>query len=732
MTYTGTPLIDSTVFWGPASEWNDKTINGSNGVLTLGPDGKVIWYNLPDREVVFSQVGITDGYEYRVNHRPGEDCQIFIDNQNYYQENNGFQALDYSNQLTRLEFWQSSVNFATKSKLSSCGNVNSSLHIGGSSIDYLESFIFNSASFISASSLITPSTNSGLVGTSNSALRSGGYNFSGNTVYNVSEGWDGSNWTSFTTLLTAREYAFTAGSKNNCITIGGDTSYSGGSVVTTSEIFNGSYWVNTSIAGIYTPSTNGRACGVVNNLVMAGSSDVFARLIFYNGFTSHLRDAALSIPRFRLGISGKGSAGIIYGGANDIGFGIQAFTQAEVYNTYTSRTANEMLSARCDFGSTGTTTSAMAVSGDNFSSFLNTTEIFSTTKFEKIKPKLNITISQDLNDNTSTDIISVNFEENTSFTFKMPFVMSLSYTYDKDDYSENTYANDGVWSTTGVMVINHAAMGSSGSPLAALAIGGLTDGDATTSFVEAFNGSNWSLSTPLPVASANTLACGQFNSTLKVSDSSSANCYKFNGSVWSATTAHPSVRYNGAISGHQNSALYFGGTISGFESNQVSSFNGLTWTLKPELINYRTYLMGFGINNSSLAAGGRSNDGSIVYSSSEKFNGDNWISDADMTLDLNKSGSAGRQNNGMVISGKNSLSDIDIKATQKYAGNYWMAKNTYLLQAALPGAVGKGNYNLGFGGKWEIFSLYWNNAYIYKETYNNYIPVGSAFKVSFF
>lgn len=157
-----------------------------------------------------------------------------------------------------------------------------------------------------------------------------------------------------------------------------------------------------------------------------------------------------------------------------------------------------------------------------------------------------------------------------------------------------------------------------GTKTSAFLVGGLNSGASATALNswESYNGTIWSSeSSTLNTARAQGASAGVKNSSLVVAGTSEVSLFssseKFNGTAWSISGSIPVATKQLAGSGTQNAAMVFGGTVASV-SSAAFNYNGSVWSSAAELLTARSSLSGCGSMNSSLSFGGANSVGTAI------------------------------------------------------------------------------------------------------------------------
>jgi hypothetical protein len=210
---------------------------------------------------------------------------------------------------------------------------------------------------------------------------------------------------------------------------------------------------------------------------------------------------------------------------------------------------------------------------------------------------------------------------------------TIPYTNNSQSYNGST------WTNTPTINTARSTRGS-GTQTAGLIFGGTAPpADAKQSATESWNGSTWTSVNSLNTARGGIFSYGTQTASLAAGGSgtptgTASATESWNGTSWTTLPASMNTaRGGGGSAGTQTSALAFGGDPSGAPpetSTATEAWNGSTWTSAPSLITARNGNRGFGLQTAALAFGGYNDGGTVVFSSSEQYDGTSWVTGATM------------------------------------------------------------------------------------------------------
>jgi hypothetical protein len=277
------------------------------------------------------------------------------------------------------------------------------------------------------------------------------------------------------------------------------------------------------------------------------------------------------------------------------------------------------------------------------------------------------------------------------------------------------------WSAGGAMIsaINQGNGG--GTQNAAYHYGGtLGTGNPAVSCTEEYNGSSWSSGGALPAIRRLLFrgCVGTQNAGIAIFGFSApanfSTTYEYNGTSWSSGGSGACVIRNGAAFGTQNSAAAAGGFTS-VDAIGTQEYNGTSWSGGGNIITGRQSVNGAGQSqNQGWIAGG--NDGGVIVSCAETYNGTSWASTAAVPTVWQIGGSTGRQAYGLLVGGRDASSIFTCAFL--YDGYLWTSTCNLITAVACNAAAGDGREGIVFSGQNPAGTIVactqeWNNPWDY-------------------
>jgi hypothetical protein len=664
---------------------------------------------------------------------------------------------------TNTTSWYSSSNLNTaRSYTAGCGTKATALATGGysgsSALTSSEKFSGFTWTTNAGWNLSTEKRYHGLVGRQNSALSFGGAT---NAVpYSaVAERFNGSSWTSITSMSTGRQGVAGAGGPHSVLCFGGYT----GSVSSVTEFFDGFSW--STLGALVTARYNLAGCGIKSAAISFGGntgsvSDVTEK---FNG-TSWTATGSLTTARELLSGCGIQSSAVAFGGYTTTYVDTTSKFNGSTWSTSSVWSLN---TARSGLGGAGIQSSAVSFGGTT-GSVSQVTEKFINTNVQLYKlvvGKLDnyydraLIYSQDLqSDNIQVETLYVDgtvtsdeaivalinadmihsIHKSTDITLgdnsdyliptekaiktyipnyldSLESTTTLSYSDDINTISipltnidfpsvKLTVNNlqsaiiQNVWTTNPTWNLNTARYGLAGCGTVASTVS--FGGSNLTPYLgvtEIFNGVAWSNSGSLIVVRSGLMGCGSQNSAL--------SAFGYIGSATNATE-----KFNGNIwtlvSGSGTARYDLGGCgIQGAAisfggtggTTTIEKFNGAVWSAAGTLVGAKTGANAVGIQNAALITGGSS-----YLTSIEKYNGAvGSILATGGYLGIGRQYHAGSGIlNAALVFGGNSAAATHTTTTEKYNGFHWSTDLNQVLSIARYYLSGCGTQNAAmcFGG----------------------------------
>ena len=178
---------------------------------------------------------------------------------------------------------------------------------------------------------------------------------------------------------------------------------------------------------------------------------------------------------------------------------------------------------------------------------------------------------------------------------------------------------------------------------------------------------------------------------------------EYNGTGWTSVTSIPAIRQSAGAAGTQTDGLIFGGELSGaVATNTAFSYDGSTWSAKPNMANSGFSGMGQGTGTAALASNFRGAPG--VTRNTELFN-------RSATVTTPGAWAAGGVLNTARRAGANSSSGTQTSsfyaaggppaqnATEEYNGTSWVTGNVTGNSVGMTAGAGTLTSGLLFGGE---------------------------------
>jgi len=296
----------------------------------------------------------------------------------------------------------------------------------------------------------------------------------------------------------------------------------------------------------------------------------------------------------------------------------------------------------------------------------------------------------------STSQISVSGVSHES-SFTSPTVIELenrSYPFLTQNY----------WSAaSGTISTNRRWADACGSQNSGLTAGGMASANAQTDVSELFNGSVWTLTTSLLLATrlahvieGTSFSAIAFGGWDKMASGGVvyASTEKFNGSSWSSASANlNTARANHGGAGSRYACLTFGGTMVAATATQNTTvsterYNGTSWVATSNLLLSSRQMKGAGIQNSALCMCGISGTDTAI-SLVEIWNGSYWSTGASTNATHYSPGATGTSRNAIIN---------ENFVTETYNGVAWTTSSASPTSATWHSMMGSGNLSLYVGG----------------------------------
>jgi len=500
---------------------------------------------------------------------------------------------------------------------------------------------YNGSNWTSVTSMNTARRLHGGSGSQTAALAAAGYN--GTNVANV-ELYNGSTWTEVNDVNSARRYPVLAvqGTNSANLLIGGRDP--GGTSVAYTESWNGTSW--TEVNDLNTARFGVAGFGTQTAALAASGDNNSTAVESWNG-TSWTEVTEINSVRYSAGNAGSQTAALMFGG--DTPAPIKT-GETEYWNGSSWTELNDMSTGRSTVASAGTATDALAGLGNSSGAVSAVTEVWTTAPaltFQKIN-------------------LGQVFYNSTSNAFKVT--------------KDNSGVPLGTWSS-GATIPGAGAYdwGSSGTQSAFLAIGGYA-------------------------------SPGQQNVL-----------YLYNGTAWSTPgVVLNTARYGNRGVGTQTDALQVGGynTPGSAYTGATELYNGSSWTELNDLNTARGYGTFFGTTSAAIYATGSTPS---TTTAAESWNGSSWTATTSTNIARNAAGGVGTTSTAGLVFGGNT----NIANTESWNGSAWTELNDLNTGRRLAGS-GSQTLALGYAGYIQPSSSSANTEYWDGSTWTEVADLGTA------
>ena len=519
----------------------------------------------------------------------------------------------------------------------------------------------------------------------------------------------GGSWSSGSAINSARSQAAGAGpTQSTAYIIGG--SAPGPSISALHEQFDGTSW--TEVGDLGTAKYGVATLGTPSSALTAGGYDGAYEndVELWNG-SSWTAGTALNTIRGYSGASGVTTAGLVYGGLNPGGGGVQAVTES--YNGSSWTETGDLNAGRRGVGQSqnGTTTAAICSGGEtpvmanveqfNGSSWSETTDLntarshqwgMGTSTAQLIAggyPGSGQTAKTEQWDGSTWtevgDLVNASYANAGQGAGTVTSaIVAAQYTGSRTALSEQwdfppptaailtegdiflsggttlkgfgkaagvpsaTWASGGNLNTGRDYVAGAAASNSS-----ALIVGG------TSNVTESYNGSSWTevndMNSPAAIAYAR-MPMGTATANILAGGGSpySTNVEQWNGSSWTEIAEINTGKSFGSNSpiGTVTAGIIAGGLVSGGKTATTENWDGSSWTEVSDLNSARGYLAGLGTSTAALMVGGNTPPGSIV-ALNESWDGSSWTETGDLNTARYRGTAAGTTTLALMYAGAN-------------------------------------------------------------------------------
>ena len=567
--------------------------------------------------------------------------------------------------LVQLKAWSASGNLpVAKNEAASDGTSTAGWTAGGSSGPAANTGInateeYSGYTWASGGTLNT--ARSGLAGsgfgTQTAAAVSGGFTQgpSGPTrvMFANAEEYNGSAWTSVTSMPTALSNVAQCGIQTAGLSFGGGSGYGAPLVATTLE-YDGTNWTS---GGNLNNVVVCQAAGIQTAALGMQTSDTAGKgTESYNGSTW---TTVANRNTARAQIVGFGTQALAtLAGGYSAGPGTPQFTETEQWDgtawAISSATLGTATRTGMGIGTQGSGTSGLLAGGFS-TSYLADTQEFNSTIFS---PATGAWASGG-NLNTARLLLGAAGTQTAALAFGGEAGPGLA--------ASESY-NGTSWTNTPSMNTARSNVAGFGTQTAAVGFGGTPGGSTAT---ELWNGTSWTSNpTGYPISVARAGATGTQTAGLGFGGDAggvTAVTNTFNGTSWSPVSSMNTARTNLTGAGTQTATLAFGGFTTGNAvSNNTESWNGTSWTAVNTLNTSRGGLGGAGSQTAALAFGGNSSPPGVASGANELWNGTSWISAPPMTTARAYLAGCGTQTAGLAAGGYNFTATLT--STEEWTG----------------------------------------------------------------
>ena len=572
-------------------------------------------------------------------------------------------------------------NFSHWGNMVTGENQNAVISFGGCAPGcvYNASQTYNGSSWTTGPNIITARIEGQSGGTVNAAIGAGGDAIPSHK--SCTEEYNGSSWSNGGAMIIARAYQSGGGTQNALIAAGGSAPGISGVRGACVEEYNGSSWATG------TPLGEGRGNGgfgnvgtqndtlYVNGVGCSPTNTLFTTSCKWNGITWYNINSTPLQTTIK-GITGTNTNEVVMSGGEPVG--VQEDKTYE-YNGLTWVNACSMINPRGRFPLAGSQSSGIAVNGSGTPHSTNATELY--TKND-IVPYTTCVWSSGAGNLFNAGDGDGAGSANAALSFGGIITPSrVSCTQEYEGTS---------WVVGGAMINAGSSLGGNGTMNAALAVGGETRCACT----EEYNGSSWSTGGALNAGRYSVNSFGTQNSAIAfggfAGPSTSQTCAEsYNGTSWSTLSAmnckkHATIAGSGTV----NASIVYGGTCytapTSCQLNVTEEWDGSSWSIAASIINARRAGTGGGDTvNTALAFGGYNPSGipgGSYYT--ELYDGVSWSNGANgLEVIKNSSGNAAGQNGAFSTMG-NALVNSPYSSNNNRSQFYEAVCSTTMCSAA--------------------------------------------------
>ena len=474
-----------------------------------------------------------------------------------------------------------------------CQQLDFSSMNGGYPTNVTTVYDWDGSSWTTGTAMPTAFIEAGCCGPGENALVNGGYAPAPNTNLSTSYERSGASWTAGGTMNTARYVPRTTGTKAAALSSGGVFYPSSPSKRSSVESYDGSSWTTETSMPAENSYGGAAGTGSTSQLYFGGDAPPGATTnsFKYDG-TSWTANASLANARNTLGGFGTATAALASCGNQSSPGASEEYNNS--INTFTAAawaSAPSMNTARDELGSAinAPAPTALAMGGYNSSppSGLDICEEYNGTAWSESGDLNNITWQMQ-GAGTQTAAVSMGGAVN-------PFTIRNN----TEEY------NGTAWSNVNVMPTATWGGAGAGSQTAALVFGGNAPGIVATTFE--YDGTNYSPTGALNTARTYTTGFGIQTAALCAggnTPSKTGATEKYNGTVWANSGSMITARDQLCGGGVQTDGLVYTGTTGGGPAALAitEGFDGTAWSTRPSLAQVRIFAEGTAGATSSASA----------------------------------------------------------------------------------------------------------------------------------
>ena len=525
-------------------------------------------------------------------------------------------------------------------------------------------------------------------GTSTAAFAAGSGTPSPTNYITTHEQYNGTSWTSSTSMNTARAYGGAGGTYTASFVATGRIN--GSSVTANTELWDGSSWTEVNEVN------NGRfSCGSgigtqTAGLIAAGTTVPALKdnTESWNGTNWTELGAYDGTASEGINMFGTNTAAILaggYTGSSPRGGSASWVSPAYSWNGSSFTATTALPSTRASGGSVGTTTDGLIAGGYDGSSNIASTLSWDSSTWTEVNDLSSAGQGWGSSKGgTTQDTIVFGAGNTTTENFSFPPVTQdklkegmifLSGGTTLKGFGKAAGVPAGTWASGGSTNAATYSRAGAGTQDAALLSGG--NGSSATN--EEYNGTTWTEKSDLNTGrealaasrSGTTTASLVFSGEVP-SPSYLANNESWDGSSWTDVGNLNTARRFSTGSGTQTAAIIFSGD-TGSNTANTETWNGSSWTEVNNLNTARQQVAGSGIQTAALATGGNTPPPATV-AITESWDGTSWTEVGDLNTARRILGAAGRSGNSDALA-FGGLEPSTSAKTEYYNGSSWSEQN---------------------------------------------------------